>query len=943
MASSPPSPSSLATGKVSRSRSEGDGAGAALSTSPSITLSAVGTHTVPEHTTTATAVGTPTTTSEPAAPLPSSCSPSPSPSASSAATTSTTTTTATPRPMHRVTPTSSPLPSSSASPTQPPATQQTTANNIQEARQQVRPWYRPPPRGYRAPTRYVISVMTTANILASGYSNARLSELVGAAASSPPISSTGGDSGSGSGGGHLSMNSNNTSQTTTAAAATPSANATSSTTDPRTQEAWLAYVYRATTYIIRIPFREMIGGGDRPYDPTIEAAYADIPLRAYQHIPSTTTLPSPPADLGWLKRRWWPVQEYFRQLRRGTRGKSRSVMMAIKLSWILAFLYTLVLTVALILDRNENCTLLKVFLGIFVAHKIIVSLYMTDRALYRLPLDLVEHDPDIDDEQANGLAVYLSPLFTWHSVLLFAFVLCYIYPIGYPQWSRQAPASAISAVVFAVTGFLPFYLILFVGVVTFGVLVCFYLIFLCIYWPAERYGLIRRRVISRRNGGYQSDGIVNTLDLDALERTLENAVGAGFGDGKQIAVTAAIAAIPEVIYHKPKRTTVPAFGGAGAMTSTEQEMKEKTTTPAARDSTLMPLHMSPQLPSSPWERCPEVAGSTGAAAAAAVVPAATALVDEALGSSSSIAPPTDDFVKSPTKKLNSAEKRDQVMIQMEIDEEVLSVPGSETHGSSSMNSSSIAIESLPSTQQPLKSHERSASGGSIPLSIPCTPSPEIMDAEDSSSTPCAPPFVAMFASISPSPSMSSSLSNVSVGPKPASHKNSSSRNSMVVVDMESSSAGMASTVTTTTATPAVALEMSTRRCGSSNSHRSQGSHGSSHRSCRRSVAGSGVWEQLATAGEIAAAAESLEEKEKEVEQGQTSLPQPTTPKQSHYRQGEEGIESCHELPTECAVCLFDYEEGETLRHLRCDHYFHRDCVDRWLIKHPLCPTCRSPI
>ncbi|KAG0262761.1 hypothetical protein DFQ27_002127 [Actinomortierella ambigua] len=816
--------------------------------------------------------------------------------------------------------------------------------------------------------------MTTANILASGYSNARLSDLLGATAPPPQLlhhhslAALGGHS-------PLNSNNNNTPQPggSGGGAATSSTTGATNTADSWTHEPWLAYIYRATTFVIRIPFREMIGGGDRPYDPTIEAVYPDIPLRAYRHTPSTTTLPSPPAELGWIKGRWWHVQEYFRQLGRGTRGKSRSVIMAIKFSWLLAFLYTLVLIVALSLDRDENCVALKVFLGIFVVHKIIVSLYMMDRALYRLPLDLVEHDPDIDDEQANGLAVY---------VILFLFALCYVYPIGYPQWQRQAPASAISAVAFAVTGFLPFYLILFVGVVTLVVLLCFYLIFICIYWPMERYGLIRRRVISRRNGGYHSDGIVNTLDLDALERTLESAVGAGFGDGKQIAVTAAIAAIPEVIYRKPRRgaeVVVPASGagagvgaGAGTVAIHEEEEavlneKERMTT---SESAVASKRRTRSLTDSPWALYPK----SGAAVPSMV------LVDETLGSSSSIM--VVESAKSPSRKLNSAEKRDQVMIQMEIDEGVLSLPGSETHGSNSRNNSCIAVESISSTpspprplspssyqqyqqQQSSHGHQRNASESSIPLSLPCTPPPVTTGAMNSSSTPCAPAFGSVFASTSSSSSLNS---NTSTAPKPSggnSNNNSSDNNNnnggsgslTTAVNSVPSSTGVASATTA-----AMALAASMPRSRSSNSHVSNASHGSSHPSSRLSVAESGVWAQLATAGEILAAAESVAEKEAERRQHQQQQQQaskqaglayqpisaspasPASPKpKKGYRLDDNDIESCYDLPTECAVCLFDYEEGERLRHLRCDHYFHLDCVDRWLIKHPLCPTCRAPI
>ncbi|EEF49795.1 E3 ubiquitin-protein ligase ATL6 [Ricinus communis] len=45
---------------------------------------------------------------------------------------------------------------------------------------------------------------------------------------------------------------------------------------------------------------------------------------------------------------------------------------------------------------------------------------------------------------------------------------------------------------------------------------------------------------------------------------------------------------------------------------------------------------------------------------------------------------------------------------------------------------------------------------------------------------------------------------------------------------------------------------------------------------------------------------------------------------------------------ECAVCLCEFEDDETLRLLpKCDHVFHPDCIDAWLASHTTCPVCRS--
>lgn len=41
----------------------------------------------------------------------------------------------------------------------------------------------------------------------------------------------------------------------------------------------------------------------------------------------------------------------------------------------------------------------------------------------------------------------------------------------------------------------------------------------------------------------------------------------------------------------------------------------------------------------------------------------------------------------------------------------------------------------------------------------------------------------------------------------------------------------------------------------------------------------------------------------------------------------------------CAVCLEDYNIGQELRVLPCNHSFHRVCVDPWLINNQTCPLC----
>jgi E3 ubiquitin-protein ligase RHA2 len=47
---------------------------------------------------------------------------------------------------------------------------------------------------------------------------------------------------------------------------------------------------------------------------------------------------------------------------------------------------------------------------------------------------------------------------------------------------------------------------------------------------------------------------------------------------------------------------------------------------------------------------------------------------------------------------------------------------------------------------------------------------------------------------------------------------------------------------------------------------------------------------------------------------------------------------------DCAVCLRKIGKGEVTRVLRCEHVFHKDCIDQWVsLINPTCPLCRKPV
>ncbi|KAJ1749909.1 beta transducin [Coemansia sp. RSA 989] len=45
----------------------------------------------------------------------------------------------------------------------------------------------------------------------------------------------------------------------------------------------------------------------------------------------------------------------------------------------------------------------------------------------------------------------------------------------------------------------------------------------------------------------------------------------------------------------------------------------------------------------------------------------------------------------------------------------------------------------------------------------------------------------------------------------------------------------------------------------------------------------------------------------------------------------------------CAICLCDYEEGDVLRLLACQHHMHQACVDEWLHINQTCPLCKQMV
>ncbi|GMJ10469.1 hypothetical protein HRI_004716100 [Hibiscus trionum] len=47
---------------------------------------------------------------------------------------------------------------------------------------------------------------------------------------------------------------------------------------------------------------------------------------------------------------------------------------------------------------------------------------------------------------------------------------------------------------------------------------------------------------------------------------------------------------------------------------------------------------------------------------------------------------------------------------------------------------------------------------------------------------------------------------------------------------------------------------------------------------------------------------------------------------------------------ECAICLCKIDEDDEIPELRCDHLFHKVCLDRWVgYRRSTCPICRTSL
>ncbi|KAF7816834.1 E3 ubiquitin ligase BIG BROTHER-related-like [Senna tora] len=66
------------------------------------------------------------------------------------------------------------------------------------------------------------------------------------------------------------------------------------------------------------------------------------------------------------------------------------------------------------------------------------------------------------------------------------------------------------------------------------------------------------------------------------------------------------------------------------------------------------------------------------------------------------------------------------------------------------------------------------------------------------------------------------------------------------------------------------------------------------------------------------------------------IPSCLYPHTCHFGENKTGIDRC-------VICQIEYEEGEALAALQCDHPYHIDCISKWLQIKKVCPICSTEV
>ena len=65
-----------------------------------------------------------------------------------------------------------------------------------------------------------------------------------------------------------------------------------------------------------------------------------------------------------------------------------------------------------------------------------------------------------------------------------------------------------------------------------------------------------------------------------------------------------------------------------------------------------------------------------------------------------------------------------------------------------------------------------------------------------------------------------------------------------------------------------------------------------------------------------------------------------TPNELKYHTYDTAIQY---IPEICSICIDNYEDGNIITTLACNHSFHTECLKKWLKRKNECPCCKNTI
>ena len=58
----------------------------------------------------------------------------------------------------------------------------------------------------------------------------------------------------------------------------------------------------------------------------------------------------------------------------------------------------------------------------------------------------------------------------------------------------------------------------------------------------------------------------------------------------------------------------------------------------------------------------------------------------------------------------------------------------------------------------------------------------------------------------------------------------------------------------------------------------------------------------------------------------------------------DGLESLkQELDDICSICLSKQKQNDVIRKLPCNHHYHSECIEIWLLQRSNCPICKKEV